>query len=84
MQVCELLAVTEDGGHPAAMSWLDRHGIGYIVTRVPPSPVTAAATITSIGSYGATDQAEARALMAGLARELEGPRSGSGCCSVGD
>ena len=24
VQVCNLLEVTEDGGYPAAMSWLDR------------------------------------------------------------
>jgi len=35
-QCCELLAVAEDGGYPAVMSWLDRHGMGYVVVALPP------------------------------------------------
>ena len=68
-QVCDLLEVTEDGGYPAAMPWLDRHGLGYVVVAVPP-PLPPPPRDHEHWQLRRDRLDEARATMGVLAREL--------------
>lgn len=68
VQVCNLLEATEDGGYPAAMAWLDRHGLGYVVVgvlphRPPPRD-------SEHWRLRRDRLSETRSVVAGLAREL--------------
>lgn len=69
-RVCDLLEVTEDGGYPAAMSWLDRHGLGYVVVALPP-PLPPPPRDHEHWQLRRDRSDEARSLMRGLVRELD-------------